>query len=207
VNSQLRYVVVVPGANALLLVTDLVTADLADAAVVSCQNEIPLAVTKRAFEMARAASSAVTIWNPAPPPKDGYSDILPLVDVLCVNETEALAISKQETMDSAIRELLKSVQTVIITMGKAGCMFSTKGMAQPKVIPAYDAGSVVDTTGAGDCFCGALAFFLARKYTLDRAIGLANQVAAVSVTRKGAQASYPRLTECPTEVVAAVSTV
>lgn len=60
--------------------------------------------------------------------------------------------------------------------------------------------TVVDTVGAGDCFVGSLAFFLASGLPVDQAIPRANRVAAISVTKKGTQSSYPHSYELPTEM-------
>ena len=190
----------VPGANALLAEDDVDSKILSNARVVSCQNEIPLNVTKRAFQIARRQTRrATTLWNPAPPPEGNVDEILALTDILCVNESEAMALSQASSIPDAIDTLSKRVESVIVTIGSKGVIYRTKGMSNHIHIPVHDAGKAVDTTGAGDCFCGSLGMFLCAGLTLDRAIRLANQVAAVSVTRLGAQASYPSIDECPPE--------
>lgn len=166
--------------------------------VVLCQNEIPITVTKEAFKKGRIVG-ALTYWNPAPVPTDNCSDVLPLVDVLCVNETEAQAVSGLTDLDAALQALVQKVPSVVVTMGKRGCMLLQKGRDIVR-IPAAPADKVVDTTGAGDCFCGTMAWCLSRGISLYDAAKIGNQVAAISVTRYGAQASYPTLSECPAEV-------
>lgn len=121
------------------------------------------------------------------------------VDVLCVNETEAERISGEEAdLELAIARLAGWVQhCVIITLGSKGCLWRQRGEGATVSFPAAQcAKSVVDTTGAGDCFCGSLVWGLEREGgDFGKAIRLANQVAALSVQTMGAQNSYPRLDE------------
>jgi ribokinase len=198
--SNEQKVIVVPGANALLSIVDLPLNCFQQTKVVLCQNEIPLNVTKEAFYLAKSQGS-LTIWNPAPAPAVDCKEILPYVDVLCVNETEARALSRVDDLTNAIHLLSEKVSKgVIITLGKDGCMLMSRGSNNILKIPASSVDKVLDTTGAGDCFCGSLALFLSRNATLARAVELANIVAGESVRRLGAQASYPTLLQCPSAV-------
>ena len=83
-------------------------------------------------------------------------------------------------------------QTVIVTLGAKGALtFAAGAVIETPPCPAV----VVDTTGAGDCFCGALAARLAEAVPLDAALRFAAAAAAISVGRRGAASSMPRRAE------------
>lgn len=128
-----------------------------------------------------------------------------LIDILCVNRLEASAIAELpvENVESAkaVALMIRAMgpRRVIVTLGSQGCVFTTdNGLAeQVQVSPV----KVVDSTGAGDCFCGSLAYFLAvsrRRHLrspcndsdIRSAITKAATIASLSVTRRGAQTSY-----------------
>jgi ribokinase len=129
-------------------------------------------------------------------------DLLALTDILVLNEVELadLAGTPLLTDDLAVVTAMRRVSVkagnpnlaMIATLGAQGCfvLHGTFALRVPaeRVTP-------VDTTGAGDCFCGALAAFLVKGLALEEAVRLANRAAALSVTRKGAAASIPRLIE------------
>lgn len=187
-------IVVVSGSNMTLTPEDLENeSGLFDgAAVVLLQLEIPIETVQKAAEMGRAAGATVVI-NPAPahhlPP-----ELLQCADFLTPNETEATALTGIDVHDvesagEAAHALIeKGVGAVIVTLGEQGALLVTRDESRHFIgLPAR----VVDTTGAGDAFNGALAFALATGRTVYEAISLANAVAAYSVTRPGAQASMP----------------
>ncbi len=196
-------IIVVPGANALLTPADVDAAApmIRDARVLLCQLEVPLETSLRALTIARAAG-VVTILNPAPAPESLPDDLLRVSDLVCPNESEATAISGIPLTDTVSAEaagralLARGAQAAIVTLGAAGCLYvsasETWAAAAPKV-------TAIDTTGAGDCFLGSLAFFLARGAGLREAAARAAAVAALSVQRPGTQSSYPRAVDLPAE--------
>jgi ribokinase len=195
-------VIVVPGSNALLVPEDVKESAICDTKIVVCQNEIPLNVTREAFRLGRK-NSKMTLWNPAPAPQEDCSEVLKFVDILCVNESEARSISGKDEVAECLQVLAATCPIVIITLGKKGCLHLERGKS-PVFSPSEVVDKVLDTTGAGDCFCGALALFLSRKAPLELAVRMANHVAAQSVKKYGAQSSFPFLKEVSDEVQALV---
>lgn len=180
-------IVVVPGANRELTVAhvvDVLTA-LRPAAVL-CQLEIPLDAVTAAARWARA-HGAVFLLNPSPM-RDLPLELLDLVDVLLVNTGEARAMLAQreaagtstpngnETPVALVSALRSHGQTVVVTAGADGVAYATPGTA-PTHVPAKPV-RVVDTTGAGDTFAGALAALLAQGADLAAAVREANAAAA-----------------------------
>lgn len=187
-------IVVDPGANADLV--DLAAAELAllaDARVLLLQLEIPLVTVLTAARHARAAG-VLTVLNAAPaqqlPP-----ELDAVVDVLVVNEQEAVAVAGAGTgrgWPDAVRALLLRVPEVVVTLGAEGAVVAQRD-APTRQVPAFVPTAVVDTTGAGDTFCGTLA--AARAHGLDpvAAAELASAAASLSVERSGAVPSVPDL--------------
>lgn len=171
---------------------------------VICQNEIPLEVTLATLKEAHSRG-LYTIFNAAPAPKpdevDRIKPFLPYVSLFCPNEVEAALITGIKVTDKASAErAIKALQAlgikdVVVTLGSAGFAVS-QGGAAPIHCPAHIV-KAVDTTGAGDCFVGTMAYFLSRGHSLLEACKRANQCSAISVTRKGTQASYPTPSELP----------
>jgi ribokinase len=192
-------IVVIGGANGHLSPADALFPLAADDVVVA-QLETPAAATRAAFEAARAVGAA-TILNPAPASRDAVA-LLPLADVVVVNETElellAGTLPSRTTdgpeMVSAVRALRRySGQTVIVTLGACG-LIAVAASDDPIEIAGH-AVDVTDTTGAGDCFVGALAAGLAAGTDLRSALARANAAAALSVERVGAGSSMPTAAE------------
>ena len=163
------------------------------------QFETPLATTEAVFRRARAAG-ARTILNLAPMVRHPKR-LLKLVDIAVLNEIELAqatgikitAASSQAVIAAACRKL--GPTTVIATLGGRGLvMVSPDGVV---ALPAFKA-KVVDTTGAGDCFVGALAAGLVSGASILDAARYANAAAACSVERLGATPSMPT----PKEVAA-----
>ncbi|KAB5562057.1 hypothetical protein PHYPO_G00013570 [Pangasianodon hypophthalmus] len=192
-------IVIVAGANMLLGEEELEQArsTLAKAKVLLCQLEISSHISLQALRMARQ-SNVKTIFNPAPAIADLHTDFYKESDVFCCNESEAelLTEARVASVDDAGRagqELLKrGCAAVIITMGSEGCVVLQASNPNPKHIPTAKVTSV-DTTGAGDSFMGALAFYMAHypSMPLEEMSRRANLVAAVSVQSIGTQTSYP----------------
>jgi ribokinase len=177
-------IVVDPGANADLLgLTDEEQALIAGARVLLCQLEVPMATVTEAVTAARAAGVG-TVLNAAPA-ADLPAALLEQVDVLVVNEKEALAVSGTATVDDAVRALRERVAEVVVTLGAAGARVGDT------VVPGLPARQVVDTTGAGDTFCGALAAALAEGARTATAARFGCAAASLSVELPGAGRAAP----------------
>lgn len=192
-------IVVVPGANALVSAEDVAAPLLATGDVAVSQFEIPQAAIAAFFRRARAAG-ATTILNPAPAIACDPA-LLDLVDILILNETELGFLTRIELHDTdetsrfveAARRLPIAADKIIcVTLGKRGVLALIGG--EPSLI-AGRAVTAVDTTGAGDCFVGALAAQLADGRTIRDALEYANAAASICVQRMGAAPSMPTAAE------------
>jgi ribokinase len=161
------------------------------------QLEQPIPAARRGLEIARAAN-VVTVFNPAPAePVDDA--IYPLSDYVTPNETEASLLTGIEvrSLDDARRAgdvfLKKGVGTALITLGANGALLH--GQSGSDHIPAFHAGPVVETAGAGDAFNGGFAAALARGDGPKDAARFGCAVAGISVTRHGTAPSMPTLSE------------
>jgi ribokinase len=192
-------IVVIPGANGLVGADDVTGPALSRGDVAISQFEIPMPAIAAFFARASAAG-ATTILNPAPmrPFDRALHD---LVDILVLNETELGLLAKVDLHDTdepaRFAQAAKSVlrrpdQTVCVTLGKRGALALIDGVPLP--VPGR-AVKAVDTTGAGDCFVGALAAQLAQGTPLRDALGLANIAASICVQRMGASPSMPTSAE------------
>src|SRR5262249_7203929 len=153
-------IVVIPGTNALVSADDVGAASLAQGDVAVSQFEIPLPTVAAFFRRARAAQ-ATTVLNPAPAQQFGR-ELLELVDVLVLNETELGLLAGLELFDGddparitdvARRLRAREDQTICVTLGKRGVL--ALAGREEMIVPGR-AVKAVDTTGAGDCFVGAL---------------------------------------------------
>lgn len=167
------------------------------ASVFVTQLEQPIPAALRALEIAKAAGVA-TILNPAPAaPLDDA--IFALCDYVTPNETETEALtglpvtSVEEARVAAQALLDKGVGAALITLGEQGALLHTAG--ESTLVPAYQVGSVVETTGAGDAFNGGFATALARGLAASEAVRFGCAVAGISVTRPGTAPSMPSLAE------------
>ena len=192
-------IVVVPGANARVSVDDVAAPVLAKGDVTVSQFEIPQATIAAFFKRARAAG-ATTILNPAPAIACSPT-LLDLVDILILNETELAFFTHTELHDSdapdrfveAARRLQTGANGIIcVTLGRRGVLALVGGEA---LMIAGRAVKAVDTTGAGDCFVGALAAQLAGGATIRDALNYANAAASICVQRMGAAPSMPTAAE------------
>lgn len=184
-------IAVAPGANGRLSPADVRAAEAAiqNADCLLLQLEIPLATVHVAIELAHRYNVQVLL-NPAPATVLP-ADVLRLVDVLTPNESEAAHLagcSEYIATEVLPRLQARGPSSVIVTLGSRGCDVLTDEQGQH--VPSFPV-EAVDTTGAGDCFNGALAVALARGLKLAEAARYANAAAALAVTRFGAQASMP----------------
>ncbi|XP_071284121.1 ribokinase isoform X1 [Agelaius tricolor] len=189
VNSEgQNVIVIVPGANLLLNSEDLKRASdvICKAKVVVCQLEITPAVSLEALKMAHA-SGVKTLFNPAPALADLDPQFYTYSDIFCCNETEAeiltgIPVGNLEDAEKVGRMLLgRGCKLVIVTLGAEGCMMISGDEGIPKHVPAGKV-RAVDTTGAGDSFVGALAFYLAYypKLSMEEMIRKSNCVASAT---------------------------
>ncbi|MBI9076901.1 MAG: ribokinase [Desulfatibacillum sp.] len=188
-------IIIVTGANDLLTTEEIRSARkaIADSGVLVCQLEIPMELNLEALRIARE-EGVTTIFNPAPAQPDLPQELYELSDIFCPNESETeiltgMPVKTMEQAEKAAKVLLdRGPRTVILTLGERGCLLVDKDGA--KHIPTQKV-SAIDTTGAGDCFVGSLAFFLAAGKSLEDSIERANKIAAVSVCAQGTQSSFP----------------
>jgi len=192
-------IVVIPGANALLSERDVAEPVLDRGDVAVSQFEIPLPTLTAFFSRARSAG-AMTILNPAPAAAFDRG-LLDLVDILVLNETELSAIAGAEIGESAsdahIVEAARTLQrrdgqSVVVTLGRRGAVAWAQGKAL--TIPG-NAVESRDTTGAGDCFVGAVAAQTALGVPIAQALQYANVAASICVQRMGAGPSMPTAAE------------
>lgn len=189
-----------PGANADISVDFALEAieDLEPGDLLLCQLEIPLAAVLAALQAA-SKKNVITILDPAPACALP-DDLLWSVSILTPNQTEtAILLGTPEVpeqfsqAEAAARKLqARGAKTVIVKMGAQGCFIADEYMTVSK--PGYRV-HAMDTTAAGDTFNGALAAALASGASLAEAASSANAAAALSVTKPGAIASMPRLSE------------
>jgi len=192
-------IVVIPGSNGLVSADDVADAPLTKGDVAVSQFEIPLPTIAAFFQRARSAGST-TVLNPAPAQKMS-GELLALVDILVLNETELGFLAGRELSDddeaakiiAVARQLqARADQTICITLGKRGVL--ALAGSEEFTVPGR-AVKAVDTTGAGDCFVGALASQLADGVQLRAALAFANAAASISVQRMGAGPSMPTAAE------------
>ncbi|RZW11831.1 MAG: ribokinase [Rhodobacteraceae bacterium] len=163
------------------------------ASVFITQLEQPMPAAHRALEIARAGG-ARTILNPAPA-AEVSREMLALCDIVTPNESEAEGITGVRVVSVADAEkaadafLAMGVGAAVITLGENGAFY--KDGTQAKHVPAFDAGPVVETTGAGDAFNGGFAVALAEGLDPVDAVRFGSATAAISVTRPGTAPSMP----------------
>lgn len=188
-------IIVIPGANALVSAADVSAPVLRKGDVAVSQFEIPLPAITAFFTRARGAG-AITILNPAPAmPID--RKLLALVHVLILNESELGLLAGVElrdtTPDAQFIDAASTLQidyrpNICVTLGKRGLIALIDGDVHSEAGCPVKA---IDTTGAGDCFVGAIAARLADGHSLQSAIGYANVAASLCVQRMGAGPAMP----------------
>ena len=195
-------ITVAPGANSCMnaaAVESLAQAVL-DCGVLLMQLEIPLGGVQAAAALPRRTGVRL-ILNPAPANTGLRPALLCQVSIITPNEHEAAALlgcSAQEIVDdpaaAAVRLRALVAEAAVITLGARGC--AAAGPDEVRLLPGVPV-KEVDTTAAGDCFNGALAAALCEGASLFEAASWANEAAAISVTRHGAQKSLPWRRELP----------
>jgi ribokinase len=192
-------IIVAPGAaNALTYEEiDLARDQIRESAVFMTQLELPVPLVLYGLKTARALG-VPTILNPAPA-CELEDSIFELCDYITPNESEAAtltgyAVQSLKDAERAADQLLsRGVRHVILTRGAAGALVKTGSITEN--IEAFDAGPVVDTTGAGDAFNGGLAVALSEGLGVVEATRFGCVVAGISVTRHGTAPSMPRRSE------------
>lgn len=192
-------IIVVPGAAGAITSAEISGAEavIAGSRIFMTQFELPLPVVEQSLRIARA-HGVTTILNPAPAAAIG-PELYTLVDVLTPNEIEAAALcgravgSLAEAERAADFFLAQGVATAIITLGADGAFVMSAAVCEH--VPAFSAGAVVETTGAGDAFNGALAVAWSEDQSPIDAVRFACAAAGISVTRPGTAKSMPTRTE------------
>ena len=190
-------ITVAPGANRRLTPEDVDAARgaIAGAAVLVAQMEVPRECVARAVEVAGEEGTRA-ILNLAPP-FDVPRAVLEGLDPLVVNEHEAAFLldggvkgveGVEGALPAASRLVALGPKSAVVTVGADGAVFAEGDAAGHVPAPEAD---VVDTTGAGDAFVGALALRLARGASLEEAVSYAVRAGSAAVTREGAQGALP----------------
>jgi len=201
-DSGENAIVVVAGANAMrTALADDQCAVVAGATVLLTQLEVPIPLVQEAAAARPAGSWHVLNAAPSAPFASARDALLACTDILVVNEHEALEVSGAEDLDAAITHLAPRVPAVVITLGRRGSLVVCGD--ERREVPAYVV-NALDTTGAGDTFCGVLAATLAASgrtpdsVDVDLVVSAARAGAAASaiaVTRAGAQSAVPTTDE------------
>ena len=189
-------IIIIPGANHEIEIEKAVDAinSIKDLSIVVAQCEIIQEVTLNAFRAAKARG-CTTILNPAPYQEISL-ELLELCDWIIPNETEFRELSGQLPTSDEILKSFRHGKNSVITLGSQGAVYiSADGQLTKVSAPKVTA---IDTTGAGDAFVGAFAYSLASGSDPVSALTLGIKVASFSVTRKGAQSSYPDQAEIAT---------
>jgi len=187
-------IVVTGGANMMITPQQVAATPLEGQRVLLAQLETPANAIEALFK-AGAAKGGLRVLNAAPALPQGAA-LFPLTDILILNQTELATYArldhepaKLEEVSKAARKLMsRPDQTIIVTLGKTGVAAVRRDEAflvEGRKVKA------VDTVGAGDCFCGALAAGLAANLDLREAVEQANAAAALSVQKPGAAPSMP----------------
>lgn len=181
-------IIVAAGANATLTsLSDADVAALRGATVVLMQLEVPISTVTDAALTARGAGSAVMLN--AAPAYELPNELIASLDYLIVNEHEARVVSGIDELDDAIAALALRVPRLVVTLGSDGAQLWERG-ALVAAVPARRV-KAVDTTGAGDTFCGAFAAAISEGRDYEAAAHFATAAASLSVQSHGAVPSIP----------------
>lgn len=190
-------IVIISGANEMLSPGYIhkIEKEILEADLIVLQMEIPYDTVKTVCDIACENNKQILL-NVAPARKLD-ADIIKKTHILVVNETEAEIISGEkmnEIGEQAVVDKLLALgaKSVVLTLGRKGCIM--KNESEYHVIPAFKVKSI-DSTGAGDTFCGALAAGLNKGRSWKDSLIFASAASAICVTRMGAQPSIPTETE------------
>ncbi|WP_160050981.1 ribokinase [Nocardiopsis sp. FR4] len=181
-------IIVVPGANG--GVTGTVEGDariIEGAAALLLQLELPMEAVAAAARTGRELG--VPVYLTPAPARELPAELLESVDVLVPNQHEAAAITGRTDPAEALAALVELVPEVLLTLGGDGSLYGRR-CAEPVRVPALRV-EAVDTTAAGDTFCGSFAVARAEGRGLEEAMRFAAAAAALSVQRHGASSSMP----------------
>jgi ribokinase len=198
-DASENHIIVIPGANGRVDHTDVdrLKEILPQTQVLMLQLEIPLPAVVAAAQAAKEAGVTV-ILDPAPARSDLPEELYPLVDIITPNQVETsqlvgFSVNDRATATEAAQVLhQRGIPIVIIKLGRQGAVCFTA--EETFEIPPFPV-QAIDTVAAGDAFNGGLAAALAEGLPLQAATKQASAVAAISVTRAGAQPSLPTRAE------------
>lgn len=191
-------ILIIPGANATVKFNESYLSNSAFSKVCLAQLETPIVEVSKFMIKAKNAGS-ITILNPAPI-QDLSSELISACDYLVVNESEASyltgksveKLSLNEARDIGRKLISKGVNAVVITMAENGSLYLDK---QDEIYtPAFKI-NAVDTTAAGDAFCGAFATALSEGKPISYCLKFASAAGALAATRAGAVPSLPNSDE------------
>lgn len=188
-------IVVIPGTNNLVTkkIIDKNIDLIKESDIIVMQLEIPIEVVKYAINIAKE-NGKIVILDPAPAVSGVLDDVFDKIDFAKPNETElsiltGMPTNNMEEIILAARKLNKNgLKNVIVTLGSKGALLVNKEEATLFEVPQV---KIVDTTAAGDSFLATFAISILEGNSIHESIKMANKVANIVVTRKGAQSSIP----------------
>ncbi|MEO7060563.1 MAG: ribokinase [Lapillicoccus sp.] len=183
-------IVVAAGANAAVEVDESAAATIATADVLLAQLEIPQEAVLAAARARRPGALFILNAAPSAPLPE---ELLAQVDLLIVNEHEALDLASVTDLETALTWLVARTPAVLVTLGAAGSRLLRRDI--PDIVVDAPEVQAIDTVAAGDTFCGVLAAWLAQGSSEPEAMRAASAAASLAVQRHGAQASVPTRVE------------
>ncbi|MEJ8476212.1 ribokinase [Roseibium algae] len=190
-GSGENQIIVASGANRQVAASWLEPLLTSDQDTLLMQGEVPEAEIVKALEIGRKAG-ATMIWNPAPVPSATNASLVRGVDILVVNEGEAKELAELLGLPSSPESFIDAMATecelVVVTLGGNG-VIAGKGTTRYRILSPKI--TVMDTTGAGDAFCGALSAAVDRGAETELALKEAVAAGSLACLATGAQSSAP----------------
>ena len=186
-------IVIVPGSNMDILPSDIDQIDFSKYQYLLIQLENPVDTVAYAIKKAKANGLTV-ILNPAPY-HEMPEDVFPYIDYFIPNEHELDQFTPEIKGDELIKAkhlLSKGIKRIIVTLGEKGSLYLDND--KHVSVDPYKV-AAIDTTGAGDTFCGAFVTALSKGYQVKEAMDFASKASSLTVTKKGAISSLPRLSD------------